>query len=66
MQNINNQNNQVKHDINSALSAILSSTELLIDTWEKDPELVKKLLPLIEKKVSHLSELFSQQSNKDQ
>jgi hypothetical protein len=66
MQNMNNQNNQVKHDINSALSAILSSTELLIDTWEKEPELVKKLLPLIGKKVSHLSELFSQQSNKDQ
>lgn len=44
------------HDINSTLSALMSAMELMNDEWKKNPELVDKILPLTEQKLSLLKE----------
>lgn len=55
-----------KHDIQNALSALLSSTELVIDCWEQDPALVAKILPQMKGKIDFLTDLFSQVDKEEQ
>lgn len=43
-----------KHDINAALSSLMGALELINDEWEKNPELVEKILPLTKEKLAEL------------
>ncbi len=61
-----NNSNKSKHDIQNALSALLSSTELVIDCWEQNPELVAKLLPQMKAKIDFLTDTFDQYSKNEQ
>ncbi len=42
------------HDINSSLSALLSSLEIIKEEWKTNPELVDRLLPLSVEKIHQL------------
>lgn len=48
------------HDINSSISAVLSSMELVNDEWRGNPELVDKILPLTKEKISELELLLKE------
>ena len=58
--------NKSKHDIQNALTALLSSTELVIDCWEENPELVSKILPQMKAKIDFLAEHFDQVKTEEQ
>ena len=49
-----NQNDQVVHDINSSISALLGAVEVIKDEWKSNPELVEKILPLTIDKLNQL------------
>jgi hypothetical protein len=48
------------HDINSSISALLSSMELINDEWRNNPELVDKIIPLTKEKISELELLLKE------
>lgn len=52
----NSTENNLTHDINSTLSALLSALELVNDEWKSNPELVDKILPLTTQKLDLLRE----------
>jgi hypothetical protein len=52
----NSLQDNVTHDINSTLSALLSALELVNDEWKTNPELVDKILPLTVQKLDLLRE----------
>lgn len=56
MSNLDEPKAVLTHDINSTLSSLLSALELMSDEWKKNPELVDKILPLTEQKLSLLKE----------
>ncbi|AUN99825.1 hypothetical protein DOM21_01645 [Bacteriovorax stolpii] len=56
MSNLDESKAVLTHDINSTLSSLLSALELMSDEWKKNPELVDKILPLTEQKLSLLKE----------
>nr|BDT30010.1 hypothetical protein BHI3_34760 [Bacteriovorax sp. HI3] len=56
MSNLDESKAVLSHDINSTLSSLLSALELMSDEWKKNPELVDKILPLTEQKLSLLKE----------
>lgn len=49
-----NDNDQVIHDINSSISALLGAVEVIKDEWRNNPELVEKILPLTTEKINQL------------
>ncbi len=59
MNDLNNPKSVIIHDINSTLSALMSAMELMNDEWRNNPELVDKILPLTEQKLSLLKEQLS-------
>ena len=56
MSNLDESKAVLTHDTNSTLSSLLSALELMSDEWKKNPELVDKILPLTEQKLSLLKE----------
>ncbi len=46
----------LSHDINSTLSALISALELVSEEWDKNPELVDKIIPLTTQKLDLLKE----------
>lgn len=49
-----NNNDQVIHDINSSISALVGAMEVIKDEWRSNPELVDKILPLTMEKLNQL------------
>lgn len=49
-----NNNDQVIHDINSSISALMGAVEVIKDEWKTNPELVEKILPLTMEKINQL------------
>ena len=45
---------KVVHDINAAISALVSAMELTKDEWQTNPELVDRILPLSLEKIIEL------------
>ena len=54
---------QITHDINSALSALLSAFEMSRDEWKSNPELVEKILPLTHAKINELQSHLERYKN---
>lgn len=51
-------NKQFDHDIKSAISAITGAMEIVREEWDKNPELVERIVPLTELKVAELKILL--------
>lgn len=47
---------KIVHDINSSISSVSQSIDLLIENWKDNPELVEKMLPLTKEKMAQLKE----------
>ena len=45
---------QVVHDINSSIQALLNAMEITRDEWRTNPALVDKILPLTLEKINEL------------
>lgn len=56
---LQNDSSKIKHDINSAVSSLLSALQLINDEWDKNPELVERILPLTKEKLSELDLIIS-------
>ncbi len=60
-----NNNDQVIHDINASISALMGAVEVIKDEWRSNPDLVDRLLPLTVDKLHQLNaqlETFRNQS----
>jgi methyl-accepting chemotaxis protein len=47
---------KIIHDINSAISSITQAVDLISENWKDNPELVEKMLPLTQNKLTELQE----------
>lgn len=52
----NSDKSSLSHDINSTLCALISALELVSEEWDKNPELVDKIIPLTTQKLDLLKE----------
>ncbi len=55
-------NQKSVHDIKSAISALINAIELINEEWDKNPELVDRIIPL---SIDKLNELQSLLKNKN-
>ena len=51
---MNDEQKKLHHDINSALSSLLSALQLIEEEWNTNQEIVEKILPLTTAKLSDL------------
>lgn len=51
------------HDIKSAISALINAVELINEEWEKNPELVDRIIPLTVDKLNELKNLLDKKNN---